>query len=136
MAWISWLPTHSVNVRQFDEEHQNLIALIDQFFTAIMDQKGQQAVCLAMESIVDYLPVHFANEERLMREHDYPHFIEHRESHNDLLQNVTHLREDLDKDNFVTFVHRCGSLLTEWHTTHIRDMDKRYSEFFNQKGIY
>jgi hemerythrin len=79
---LQWTSTLSVGVPELDEQHQELFRRIDRLLTAVLHQDRSEAERL-LTWLRGYVRDHFAAEERLMVEVEYPdaerHVQEHRE---------------------------------------------------------
>jgi len=79
---LQWTSTLSVGVPELDAQHQELFRRIDRLLTAVLHQDRSEAERL-LTWLKGYVRDHFAAEERLMAETEYPdaerHVLEHRE---------------------------------------------------------
>ena len=79
---LQWTSTLSVGVPELDAQHQELFRRIDRLLTAVLHQDRSEAERL-LTWLKGYVRDHFAAEERLMVEVEYPdaerHVQEHRE---------------------------------------------------------
>ena len=78
MPMMQWNNSLSVNVDAMDLQHQKLVKLTNQLFDAMKVGKGKQAIEGVLRELVSYTKVHFAAEEKLMQEYDYPDYFDHR----------------------------------------------------------
>lgn len=79
---LQWTSTLSVGVPELDEQHQELFRRIDRLLDAVLHHDRTEAERL-LAWLRGYVKDHFAAEERLMVESEYPdterHVQEHRE---------------------------------------------------------
>ncbi len=120
----------SVNVALFDAHHKKLVSLINDLHSAMLKRAGNAAMAGIMERLVDYSRYHFSEEERLMKEHDYPLYEEHRAEHMAFISKTVELQERLKNGDADISVETMKFLLN-WLKKHILIMDKRYSGVFN-----
>jgi hemerythrin-like metal-binding protein len=69
-----------------------------------------------------------------MKQYGYPDFEIHQKKHMRILQKVYEYRDilnngELDKESFTEFLH-------EWIVAHTLTEDRKYTAFFNEKGLY
>jgi hemerythrin-like metal-binding protein len=121
---IKWLPEYSVGNKEMDEQHKMLFSMINEFF----HQDSKQAVVKLLGQLTDYVEVHFAAEEYLMRQINYPKTTEHIEIHNALTSKFHLLEEKLDNYN-IDLHHKISTFLYNWLTSHILKEDMDYKVY-------
>ncbi len=73
MAFIEWNDTtYSVGVRQFDDEHKELVRLINELHAAMKSGRGRDVMGPTLNSLTRYVKLHFSREETIMGQHGYP----------------------------------------------------------------
>lgn len=133
MGLIRWEDRYSVKISKFDQQHQQLVGLINQLYEAMKVGKGQIELGKILEELVDYTRKHFASEEALMLKHAYPQYAEHKASHDRLTQQVIEFKNQYHAGKIGLSVQMMN-FLKEWLVNHILDEDKAYSTFFEAKG--
>ncbi|MEJ2199809.1 MAG: bacteriohemerythrin [Desulfuromonadaceae bacterium] len=140
MIGIAWKDSYATQVGCFDAEHKKLVSLIDQYFQALREKRGLAMLEDLLGQLLEYTVYHFANEEKLMREHDYPHYQAHVVEHRKLAATVKGFRQMLgeaqgeqERDELLLVLR---NFLREWLIGHISVEDKKYGPFFNEKGIF
>ena len=131
-ALMPWTDDLRIGVGAMDEQHRVLVGLINQVHRNAGDDR--QATGQVLTALAEYTKVHFSVEERLMREHGYPEFDGHEQSHHDLLAK---LEQTFDR-------YRAGedvgaellAFLKEWLRHHILKSDRKYASYLNGQGIY
>jgi hemerythrin len=71
---------------------------------------------------------HFALEETLMRAANYPHFREHKEDHEDLLDELRAIMDDYDAAEGSLPADTLGKALDVWFTDHFKTHDSKLHE--------
>jgi hemerythrin-like metal-binding protein len=121
----SWNPEYAVKVPNIDEQHQKLFSLIGELHKAL--QRSIPAHDMFLE-LVAYTQYHFADEERLMQEHEFPGLAGHVEEHRELKRRLLEFKADYDKGN--TFISaELLNFLEGWLTDHVRSADMKYAPF-------
>lgn len=133
MALIKWENRYSVKIAKFDEQHQQLVGMINQLYEAMKVGKGQLELGKILEDLVDYTRKHFASEEALMLKHGYPNYTQHKTSHDRLTQQVIEFKNQYHEGKIGLSIQMMN-FLKEWLVNHILDEDKDYSNFFQAKG--
>lgn len=72
MAFIEWSDALSVHVPVIDNEHRQLIGIINSLYNAIENKKEDITTEETMEQLMGYIRTHFVTEERLMSQYQYP----------------------------------------------------------------
>jgi hemerythrin-like metal-binding protein len=129
-----WAEADSVNIALLDQQHQALFATVDELNRALAAGKGNELLIPILQKLVDYALHHFATEESLMEEHDFPGFSTHRARHEMFRQEVAVFLKD----------YKAGSLgipveltffLQSWLKEHVQRIDQEYSQFLNARGV-
>lgn len=134
MPLLNWKGEYSVNVNEFDDQHRQLIGMINELHEAMAERKASSVLEGILAKLADYTVRHFTAEERLMRIHGYPGYEEHREKHQRMTAKVMALQDDLKRGK-VTISLAVMDFLKNWLDRHILGTDKLYGPFFAGKGV-
>ncbi|MBI4797186.1 MAG: hemerythrin family protein [Desulfarculus sp.] len=134
MAYIEWQPEFSVGIPSIDQQHQQLVKMINELYTAMHGGQGQAALGKVLNGLAQYCVSHFANEERLMTQHGYPDLAAHKEIHAKMTAKVNGLMQDL-KSGKAQMSLSVATFLKDWLTKHIQQTDMKYSPFLKGKGV-
>lgn len=129
MAKIDWNDTLVVDLPQIDEQHRKLINLSNSMLQAMVVGKGQAVLEETFGELKKYTEYHFADEEKLMEQLEYPAIAEHRELHGALIEQVMDFSARLDKVSPTEAV----DFLNGWIVNHIREEDVKVSLFAKNK---
>ncbi len=130
-----WTEAYSVHIAHLDQQHQGLFATVDELNQAMSAGKGNEALEPILRKLVDYAQVHFAAEESLMEEHDFPGLSTHRAQHEMFSKNVAVFLKDYEAGKRgvpVTLMF----FLQNWLKDHVQHADKLYSRFLNARGVH
>ena len=133
MALFTWSDEYSVKMKVFDGHHRKLMELLNDLYDAMRRGKGPDAVGVVLKSLIEYTRVHFSAEQYLMITHGYPGYEAHKAEHDALVRKVEELTDQHARGIAVTV--EVFQFLKDWLTTHIKETDRKYSSFFNSKGI-
>jgi hemerythrin len=134
MTFMAWSDKLSVGIRAIDEEHKGLLSLINELYDAIGDQRGRQILGKALDELVNYTKVHFADEEELFRIAGYPQAAEHKRQHEYLTKQVLQIQERYNS-GAPALTLEVMTLLKDWLFDHILVSDIKYGTYLNAKGI-
>lgn len=134
MPIITWTPSISVSVAEFDAQHKKLIDYINELFDAMKVGKANDVVGKILANLITYTKLHFANEEKNMVKFSYPEYAQHKAEHDALTSKVIEFQDKFNRGQ-VTVSIELMNFLKEWLTKHITGTDKKYGPFFNQNGL-
>ncbi len=135
MALIVWDERHSVRVRQIDDEHQGMIAQVNALSDAMKLRKGKDEIERILSELIVLTQVHFASEERLMKDHNYPDYPRHKAEHERLVQEISALEKRFaEGDLLLSFAIML--YLKGWAMAHISSCDKALGAYLNSKAVY
>ncbi|MGM0442603.1 MAG: bacteriohemerythrin [Fibrobacterota bacterium] len=119
-----------VGLTLFNDEHRKIFTYINTLHEMIKERKPPEDLLKTLHDFAAFTTQHFADEEELMKEKEYPRLHEHRRIHEHLLstvkENITAIEEGGQADLFdlLTF-------LRDWLYTHILKEDMKYKSFFS-----
>lgn len=130
-----WTQVLSVNIAIFDEQHKKLIDTMNELDQALRKGEGKAALDPVLDKLVEYALVHFAAEESLMEQHEFPGLSTHRAQHEEFRRRLAEYLE----------AHKAGKpgvpvsllfFMQEWLKNHLAKTDRLYSGFLNARGVY
>ncbi len=92
MPFFQWEDEYSIGIRIIDEQHKELVAMLNELYEAMHAGKGREALGRVLAGLIRYTRLHFAAEEQLMRAHEYPDYERHREKHEKMAAKVMELK--------------------------------------------
>ena len=134
MTVIAWKDCYATGISVCDQEHQILVARINELYEAIRNQEAGQKLPEIVDALVTYTAEHFQHEEQLMTDYRYPGLEEQLVEHAKLRARVAELRWQMeDGDTQVSM--KLFNFLREWLLHHIVEIDMRYGGFLTEKGV-
>ncbi len=118
---IEWRQGFKVNIDQVDTEHQHLFALVKALNLKSVEQ--------TVEELLDYVVVHFSNEQALMEKSGYPAFEQHLKLHEDFAGHVADFLGNGDAWS-ETRVQELRRFLNKWLVGHIMTHDLRFGKWY------
>jgi len=134
MALMTWNDALSVKVGEFDDQHKKLVNLVNNLHDAMKSGQGKEMIGKTLTALIDYTQKHFAAEERLMKQHCYPEYEEHKKEHNMLVLKVLDFKTGFEAGK-APLTQDVLTFLRDWVVKHIQGIDKKYGVFFNSKGV-
>lgn len=124
MALIEWKDEYSVGVPDVDEEHRELIELINTLYERMRSSEREPDVMEFLGEIYARIASHFALEELLMRRNDYDELPEHKADHEQLLEEIRDIMDDYE-DGRLLDEEELARRLDRWFSEHFRTRDAR-----------
>jgi len=124
MSLLEWKPEYSVGIASMDDEHREMINLINEVYTKLGTSSHPDAIEDCLENIYSTISLHFALEEKIMREQSYAEYAEHKEDHEDLLDEIRDLMDEFiaDQDAGAQLLEK---QLSDWFVRHFASFDAR-----------
>ena len=124
MSLIAWRDEFSVGVDAVDHEHREMITLINELDEAMQDDASQASVVQALGEIYTRISAHFALEEKAMRDARYTHLAEHKQDHEQLLDELLDVMDSVDDEGRYDRANVARSLEL-WFSDHFRTHDAK-----------
>jgi len=124
MTLIAWRNEFSVGVDAVDHEHREMIALINELDEAMQDDASQATVVEALGEIYARISAHFALEEKTMRDARYTRLAEHKQDHEQLLDELLDVIDSVDDEGRYDRADLSRSL-DRWFSDHFRTHDAK-----------
>lgn len=136
MPLMRWKDDYSVGVKKIDDEHKELIGMINKIYDSIENMREAELLPELVADMRKYAMHHFASEEMLMKHYQYPEFEAHRKMHNDFMvfaasadsALASGTKSPLNPNNVFKY-------LANWLLEHILKTDKELGVFLNEKGV-
>lgn len=129
--FISWDSSYEVGIEMVDKQHRHLIELMNELYNACLGDRNdlEEKFKDVMKELVEYVMVHFKDEEKIMEKINYPKFKEHKQKHEyfvkEILSAVSAYRngKQFVPNTFVRF-------LRDWLFNHILINDKELARYY------
>nr|WP_235619764.1 MULTISPECIES: bacteriohemerythrin [unclassified Treponema] len=129
--FVSWDVSYDVGVPSVDKQHRHLVDLINNLYNACLGEKAELEETFrdVMKELVDYVMIHFKDEEVIMEEMNYPALKEHKQKHElfvkEILKSVNAYKngKQFVPNSFVRF-------LRDWLFNHILIDDKAWARYY------
>ena len=134
MGFVRWNDSYSVGIKSIDEEHKNLLRLINNLHSAVRYYTGEEFERRALSELMDYTKIHFAREEELMKKYQFPGYADHKRQHDEMAASAQRMVERYERDALGA-MDEISTFLRDWLINHINGTDQEYSEFLTSKGV-
>lgn len=126
---IEWEPAWNLGIEVIDSQHRRWVEIFNSLEGAFLAGKSMTDLqTTVFKEMLDYTHFHFAEEERLMAESDYPAFSAHRRLHKDFDSLIySHFRSHDRGETILT--SEMLQLMRNWLITHIQNEDQKIAAF-------
>jgi len=128
MALLDWNPKMELGVEEMDRQHRQLVKILNELHTAMLAGGKHHDLARVMGELVQYTKYHFATEERLMGEMQYPGRLEHAREHRTLTAQAEEYAAEVLKGR-ATVSLRILQFLKEWLNGHILGSDRQFADY-------
>ena len=117
-----------------DTQHQELIARVNKLTEDCRVGAEKLVAVQTLNFLMDYTNIHFADEEKLQEEKNYPLLAAHRDQHGKFVKAVEELREMLEEEEGPTeaFVEAVKKNIVDWLLNHILVWDKQLALYVKE----
>lgn len=120
-----WKEEYALNIPKIDEQHKQLVTLINNLYKAFMNKTHIEAVGDVLLELKNYTEYHFRFEETLFSNINFPEKKEHLKTHEAFEAKIQSFHDEyLNNPKSVTF--RLISYLQSWLVDHIMVADRKY----------
>jgi len=124
MALLEWKEEYATGIDEVDDEHKDLIDVINRLHDLLLADDAKLTVPAFFDRLLKGVTAHFALEERIMGESDYPELEAHRQDHDRLLDEIRDLVEAFRQAEEVDSVD-LAMRLEPWFSHHFATHDLR-----------
>ena len=125
-----WDSTLESGYEKVDNQHKQLIAALNNLLETSAGGKGDQVVMDTLEFLTGYAVKHFADEEKLQAEFDYPDYLNHKRLHDEFKETIGGLvRRVRNEGPTEAVIMDMSNIIGEWLLNHIKGDDFRMATF-------
>ena len=133
MSLFAWSDSYSVGSNEIDEQHKKLFQMADELHRAMSEGRGKEALVGLLQRLVAYTRHHFASEERAMREHAYPNYLQHHMEHEKLTAQVLEFQNKVVRGQ-TTVTIDIMTFLSDWLRNHIQASDQKLAKHIRSQA--
>ena len=124
-----------LNIPEIDSQHEVLIGLVNQLHETMLQGADRAALNGLLSQLLEHTQTHFAYEEQLMSQYNYPGYEAHKSEHNRLMQHLVDLAKRYNNGELL-LSFAIVLELKGWAVVHIEKSDKPLGTFLNnRKGV-
>ncbi|MCL1882166.1 MAG: bacteriohemerythrin [Defluviitaleaceae bacterium] len=136
-----WNSSFETGNELVDNDHKEIFSLVEHVLTSSHLEKKDK-VGIAINFLSDYVVYHFENEERLMKESDYPETEAHKKEHADFLAVAIELKDKFENNayylganndnNSLHLSMEINKTVVTWLTKHVMGSDKKLADHYKK----
>jgi hemerythrin-like metal-binding protein len=127
MACTSWNEGYCIGVPSIDDEHRELVTVLDEIRASLQSTASQENKAVALRRLAAYTAVHFLHEEKLFVGTGYPRAAIHASKHRNLLLVLASFQKTGRYMNLTEQLE----FLSRWVIDHLVSEDRRLGEYLN-----
>ena len=130
---IEWRDEYSVENVDIDREHKQLISLINRLQMQTLNEISRDVLNQTVFEMLLYAENHFTHEEILMKQKDFPGYMDHKQKHDDFRMKIDDFKADLEKyEEILEITKEILFFLQRWLITHIKGTDRHYIPYLKK----
>ena len=131
-----WDSSLETGYEKVDNQHKQLVSAVNSLMEASMSGKGDKAVMETLEFLTGYAVKHFADEEKLQVQFNYPDYLNHKRIHDDFKIIVGDLVRQVNKEGPTeSIIDKVSSIIGSWLLNHIKGDDFRMAAFVKAADV-
>ncbi len=130
-AWIVFDSAHHAGVVEIDEQHRELVRLVNRLNGAIKNKEGDDTTLRLYDELLAFTAFHFATENRLMEQYGYPEVVQHEQEHAHLVEEAVHFKSRLMQGGDLLALQS----IKDWLLNHIHYSDIPLAKYLLAHGV-
>lgn len=131
---ITWTPDLSVGNPVLDDQHRLFFALVNDLTALRAAGGGSGALLDLLRRMIAFADAHFAAEDEVMIESDFPLFASHRQEHQRFMQQVQHFVQAFDQGQ-EGLMDEMAAFMRTWWYRHTAESDRRYARWIRSRRM-
>ncbi|MGO8848053.1 MAG: bacteriohemerythrin [Methylocella sp.] len=127
---IEWNDRLSIGIPEIDVDHKRFISLVNEFNRSIAGRMDLSEIKKRLQPILDDAVQHFAHEERLFKQWNYPDVEDHERKHAEIIATLQTIIKQLNGYELMPQWIEAGLAIKDVLITHILTEDMKYAEFY------
>jgi hemerythrin-like metal-binding protein len=129
---IEWNDGMSVGIPEVDEDHKRFAMLINAFNQSILNRMDASEIKKRLKQVINDAAEHFAHEEQLFKEWQYPDAEEHANKHVETIAAYKSVLGKFVSYDFASEWIEAGQYVKDLLIGHLINEDMKYAEFYQK----
>jgi hemerythrin len=127
---IAWNENLATGNTEIDNQHKELFSHFANLLTACHERRGREEVLNMFSFLDSYVRDHFALEERLQLQSDYPGYAKHKSQHDGFVRELKQLEKQLTDDGAtLMLVIKTNQTMVKWLVNHVNEEDRKLADY-------
>lgn len=135
MPFMEWSEKFNVGLKEIDTEHQAIITLLNALHDCVSVSKDEDQLHKLLDDLDVAANAHWAHEERLMQETNFPGTEAHTTEHVHLRAKLNQLREHAAEGRKDRLANEILAFMKSWVMGHISYMDRAFVRYVIETGL-
>ena len=131
---IIWRKEYELGIEDIDFQHHFFVNLINRLKDELLQANNPEYRQALISELNAYARFHFISEENMMRREGYPKLQEHRNSHIELIDQLSAKENLLFLRNSSKEVEGIIDFLANWFLNHTSHEDRLFTDFLHTKN--
>jgi len=134
MVKLKWIDSFSVGVKEIDDDHKEIIKLMQGVQTAV--EIHDYILCTALlDQLIELAAAHFLREEEYLAKASYPYIEEHILYHQELMLKVKAVRVICNSANMEGDLEHCFNSMAEFLVDDIIAGDLQFKSYLQSRRL-
>ena len=130
---IIWTDELATGNEKIDEQHKKILNITNVFIDTCLKGEGKKVLGEMLDFLIDYTVEHFAYEEKLMTEYNYPEYKKHKKLHDNFKITVIELKKQFDESGASDELNKNLSItVIKWLIGHIKFEDFKIARYIRK----
>ena len=131
-----WDSSLESGYEKVDKQHRQLVSALNNLMEASASGKGDAAVMDTLDFLTGYAIKHFADEEQLQVDYEYPDYLMHKRIHDEFKGTVGGLIQQVKTQGPTEeLINQVSSIVGSWLLNHIKGDDFRMAAYVKTRDI-
>ncbi len=133
MPFIIFDEAHKVGFKPIDSDHKKIASLANKLYRSV-SKNDLSSFSLTFSEFLNALELHFRNEEKLMKENNFPGYYSHKLEHDRFYNQVLSFTKNKPGKKIIIEPAKLERI-RNWFFNHIEINDRKCGEFLINKGF-
>ena len=124
-----------VGVQAMDDQHGILLDTLNALRQQLARGNGSARLTEQMARLIEFADMHFGCEESLLRRYGFPGLEQHHAAHQRLMKEIRQTVSRADRGDDAE-LHRTLGFVRGQYMEHVEGLDREYSQWLNDRGVY
>jgi hemerythrin-like metal-binding protein len=118
-----------------DDQHGILLDTLNALRQQLARGNGSARLIEQMARLIEFTDMHFGCEESLLRRYGFPGLEQHHAAHQRLMKEIRQTVSRADRGDDAE-LHRTLGFVRGKYMEHVEGLDREYSQWLNDRGVY